>query len=261
MSTPIFILGNPRSGTTALATCFKEVLKIQGYIEGHFLKHIDRYKETTDSIFDKLTPHEKHKSIAMGNITKDIFTSNLLSAFKHTYESLFDNSQKYWFDKTPGIMPISDILYMWPNAKFIMLKRRSLENINSRIIKWKDSSFTQHCQQWSDIMKNWYYLDKSILGNNFIEIEHYDMLFNVHKVAQDIINLLPEYTDINKEIINFFSSNIVKGDKTQWTINQKPSILDIDTINWTDEQKETHNKICLETLHLYNYSCDKNYFL
>jgi hypothetical protein len=257
MSTPIFILGNPRSGSSTVLSCLRILLGIQGYNEGHFLKYIDRYKKLTNEIFDKLTESEKNKEIAMGNIDKKLFINNILHSFKNTYESLFDNSQKYWIDKTPdsNLQEIKQILYLWPDSKFIMLKRRSLENIKSRVIKFPHLDFKNHCEEWNHIMQNWYYLDKKLL-KNFIEIEHYDMLFNIEKVAKDITCLLPEYKDEEEQIINFF-----QRDYSQSTTGKKPSISDIDTINWTDEQKETHNKICLETLQLYGYSCDKNYFL
>lgn len=258
MATPIFILGNPRSGSTAMSFCLRKILGIQGYAEGHFLKYITRYKKLTNEIFDNLKESEKNKNVAIGNINQEILFNNILYAFKNTYESLFDISQKYWVDKTPESLPVHEILSIWPNSKFIFLKRRSLENISSRIIKWPHASFEIHCKSWSKFMMDWYNLDKSQL-NNFIEIEHYDMLFNTDKMVKSIINLLPEYSSHEEKIINFFSTNIVKAGGA-WQSNQKPKILDIETIEWTKEQKKTHSKICAETLDLYNYSLDKNYF-
>lgn len=257
MSTPVFISGNPRSGSSAVSACLRKVLNIQGYNEGHFFKYIKKYRETTNSVFDKLTPHEKNKNIAMGNIDKELFFNNILHAFKNTYESLFDISQKYWMDKTPdsNLREIEQFLYLWPDIKFIMLKRRSLENIKSRTIKFSHVPFVNHCNSWNNLMKFWYYLDKKLLNNNFIEIEHYDMLFNIEKVAKNIVSLLPEYKDKEPQIIQFFENNYLQS-----TTGKKPEIVDIETISWTDEQKKTHNKICGETLNLYNYSLDKNYF-
>jgi hypothetical protein len=257
MPTPIFILGNPRSGSSAVSTCLRNVLNIQGYNEGHFLKYITKYENITNEIFNNLSISEKNKNVAMGNIDKNIFLNNIFLAFKKTYESLFDDSKKYWMDKTPdsNLSHIKRLLYLWPNSKFIILKRRSLENIQSRTIKFPNVSFDKHCKSWNNLMKSWYHLDKSILKNNYIEIEHYDMLFNLDKVAEDLVRLLPEYRDKKQSVIDFFNTKY-----PQSTTGKKPEILDIDSIGWTDSQKNIHNNICGETLNLYNYSLDKNYF-
>lgn len=256
MSTPIFILGNPRSGSSTISSCLRNILGIQGYYEGHFLKYISKYKDITNNIFDNLEEYEKKKETAIGNINKEVLFHNILLSFKNTYELLFDKSQKYWLDKTPdyNLREIKEILYLWPDSKFIMLKRRSLENINSRINKFSHISFEEGCHHWNSIMEEWYYLDKKNI-NHFIEIEHYDMLYNINKVAEDIINLLPEYQDKKQDIINFIQTNYNES-----TTGKKPEILDIETINWTNEQKIKHNEICNITLNLYNYSLNKNYF-
>jgi hypothetical protein len=257
MPTPIFILGNPRSGSSAVSACLRNILNIQGYNEGHFLKYITKYKNITNEIFNNLSISEKNKSIAIGNIDKNIFLNNILLAFKKTYESLFDDSKKYWTDKTPdsNLSHIKSLLYLWPNSKFIMLKRRSLENIQSRTIKFSNVSFDKHCNGWNNLMREWYYLDKKILNNNYIEIEHYDMLFNLNKVADSLVELLPDYSNKKQDIIDFFNTKY-----HQSTTGKKPEILDIATIDWTEEQKKIHNNICGETLALYNYSLNKNYF-
>jgi hypothetical protein len=254
---PIFIMGNPRSGSSALTSCLKNVLNIQGYNEGHFLKYINNYKETTDKIFNNLSIHEKNPNVTMGNINRDKFFKNILQSFKQTYESLFDNSKLYWLDKTPGCLrQIEYLLFLWPNSKFIMLKRRSLENIKSRTLKFLHRSFEEHCREWNSNMISWYNFDKTIILNkNYIEIEHYDMLFNLNKISNDLIKLLPEYSDKKQGIIDFFSSKYPES-----TTGKKPEILDIDTIDWTDDQKNIHYKICSKTLELYNYSLNKSYF-
>jgi hypothetical protein len=257
MSIPIFVLGNPRSGSSAMSSCLRNILNIQGYHEGHFLKYIKNYQETTNKIFNNLLPNEIKPNIAMGNIKKSTFFNNILLAFKQTYESLFDNSQQYWLDKTPGsnLIHIRSLLYLWPNSKFIMLKRRSLENIQSGTIKFPNVSFDKHCNSWNNLMREWYYLDKKILNNNYIEIEHYDMLFNLNKVADSLVELLPDYSNKKQDIIDFFNTKYPES-----TTGKKPEILDIATIDWTEEQKKIHNNICGETLALYNYSLNKNYF-
>jgi hypothetical protein len=257
MSIPIFVLGNPRSGSSAMSSCLRNILNIQGYHEGHFLKYILQYKNITDKIFNNLSIHESNKKIAIGNIDKKLFYNNVILSFKTTYESLFDSSQPYWMDKTPG--NFIDLIYtinnLWPNSKFIFLKRRSLENVSSRLKKFTNLSFDTHCEQWSSLMDSWYFLDKEIIRDRFIEIEHYDLLFNLEKVSNDLIKLLPEYYDKKQNIINFLNTTYPES-----TTCKRPTLLDINTIDWSTSQKDTHYKICSQTLNLYNYSLDLNYF-
>lgn len=258
MSTPIFILGYPRSGTSTLAACFSNAMNIQGYNEGHFLKYIKNYVKLTDNIFSNLKSWETSKKITIGNIDKDLFIENINKAFKCTYESLFDLNEKYWFDKTPdsNLLLFDIINKLWPESKFIMIKRRSLETISSGLIKFANVTFEQHCLNWNNAMQQWTNIDKIKLKDRFIELENYDMLFNPEKISDQLICLLPEYKDKKEKIINFFQNNFFQS-----STGNKPEILDINTIQWTDEQKDMHNTICSETLNFYNYSLNKNYFL
>lgn len=258
MSTPIFILGNPRSGSSLITACLKQVLHIQGYNEGHFLKYMPKYQTLTDTIFSNRSLHEIHKDVGFGNINKEIFMHNIYLAFKNSYESLFDQSQTYWLDKTPIVFInlVHIINQLWPNAKFIVLKRRSLENIQSRIKKFTNTSFEQHCIEWHNTMNTWFYLDKNFITNRFIEIEHYDILFNSDNVGYQIASFLPEYKEYAKQITEYIQTH-----HPQSTTGFKPIILDINTIDWSKEQKITHDKICSETLSLYKYSTDSNYFI
>jgi len=254
---PIFIIGDIRSGSSAINDCLRDVLNIQGYNEGHFLKYIKNYQDITNEIFNNLLEYEQNPLIAIGNIDKNKFFNNILLAFQKTYESLFDNSQQYWIDKTPdfNLYHIKDLLNLWPNSKFIMLKRRSLENIKSKTIKFPHQSFGHHCDSWNDAMVRWYYLDKNVFNNNYIEIEHYDMLFNIDKIAEDLVRLLPEYGNKKQNIIDFLNTRY-----PQSSTGKKPEILDINSTGWTYDQIKIHHNICSETLDLYKYSLDKNYF-
>jgi hypothetical protein len=257
MSVPIFILGNPRSGSSVLCSCLRDVFGIQGYLEGHFLKYIEHYQHTTDQIFNNLSKYELLKSVAMGNVQKTVFENKIFEAFKITYESLLDLNQKYWLDKTPeNYNKTHTINNLWPNAKFIFLKRRSLENIHSRIKKFPHLSFQKHCEEWVATMAYWYNLDKTFISDRLLEIEHYDLLYNIEKIANDLTDFLPEFKDKTKEIIPFFTNQY-----HQSTTGKKPTILDIDTIDWSVAQKHIHNTICEPTMKLYNYSLKETYFL
>lgn len=258
MPTPIFILGSPRTGSSTLVGILKNVMNIQGYNEGHFLKYIKNYIKLTDKIFLDLKPWENNSRIAMGNINKDLLVENLLKGFKHTYESLFDPNEKYWFDKTPdsNLLLFNIINKLWPESKFIMIKRRSLENISSRLKKFPHIAFERHCLEWNNLMQHWANIDKIKLKDRFIELENFDMLFNQEKIADQLTCLLPEHEDKKEKIIFFLQNNFCQS-----AAGNKPEIFDINTIKWTDEQKNIHNTICGEILNFYNYSLDRNYFL
>jgi hypothetical protein len=254
---PIFIIGGPRTGSSTMCGCLRKCLNIQGYNEGHFLKYLNNYRILTNEIYNNLKVHEKSPLVAIGNIKEDILYNNIRNAFKETYESLFDRNQKYWVDKTPdnNLFLIREIIEMWPESIFIMIKRRSIENINSRVIKFPEVSFEHHCESWNSIMKFWYDLDKSILSN-YIEIDHYDMIFNTEYVSESIIKILPDYSHKKKEITNYLLNNHIESKN-----GKVKEIVDISDTNWSEAQKKTHMDICQDTLKLYNYSIDKNYFI
>lgn len=257
MSTPIFILGPPRSGTSVMCLCLRKALNIQGYNEGHFLKYLLRFEKLTNEMFEGLKPFEINKAVAMGNIDRRFFFDEIQLAFKHTYEKLFDLKEKYWVDKTAGTTPkeIQLIDKLWPESKFIVLKRRSLENISSSQKKFPDVPFKAHCLRWSAITKADRGLDRDFFGNRLIDLDHFDLMFNLEKVAEKLTTLLPEFQGLEGDIQRFFRIHFPES-----STGAAPKILDIATINWTSEQKEIHRETCSELLDLMGYSLDTSYY-
>ena len=120
---PLFVIGCPRSGTSALLQLFlqsEELRSVQS--EGHILW--DAYHHPRDRGWDSdaltaadVTPRER--------------------AYVHTAVRLWVRGRRF-VDKTPeNCLRISYLDALFPDARFVFLRRRAADNVSSLIEGWR----------------------------------------------------------------------------------------------------------------------------
>ena len=63
-----------------------------------------------------------------------------------------------WIEKTPGANNVHlapRFLALWPRARFIFVRRRAIENVNSHGRKFPTLGFAIGCEDWSATMEAW----------------------------------------------------------------------------------------------------------
>jgi hypothetical protein len=71
-----------------------------------------------------------------------------------------------WLDKTPStnmVFLAPRFRRIWPNARFVFMKRRAVENIASRMRKF-DFDFAHNCREWATIMEAWLSVREQLAG-------------------------------------------------------------------------------------------------
>lgn len=282
---PIFIVGSPRCGTTCLSRCIRSSPGLPGYDEGHFLTNLLDFAVLRHTLSEKIreNPHESNPDVAASHFPEYITEQMLYGIFKRAYENICKKqyeklyvidsdkkreplplSHKYFVDKSPGpkgILICKYLIKIWPNAKFIFMKRRSIENIFSRMKKFENNDytvekFTKHCNQWVNDMNYWYSDTKPHMPNSsYIEIDQYDIMHHPKGVISRICNLIPDLLDYKAQMINYMKNQFPESTNP----DQPPTILSINSVAWKQEFKNIHNNICKNDLDKYNYTLDINY--
>ena len=167
------------------------------------------------------------------------------------------NPKKPWIDKTPGTdmyTAIPDILDYWPAAKFIFAKRRSIENIMSRIRKFPNATFESHCSDWVGTMAGWRSLRST--GVPAIEIDQYDVARDPDGVA----NRLKDFLRLPESSALAIAAEM-KGSRPE---AEKGSDIGrtfaIEATGWTAEQIAMFKRLCSEEMSAFGYSYDAGYF-
>jgi hypothetical protein len=118
---PIFLIGGPRSGTSALLQAFlrtPELSTVQ--LEGHIL-------------WDEFHPKKRRDSDALG--AEDV--SERERRYVNLAVRLFARGARF-VDKTPeNTLRIRYLDALFPNATFVFLRRRAADNVNSLIEGWR----------------------------------------------------------------------------------------------------------------------------
>lgn len=255
---PIFIVGSARSGTSAMVLALRNSAQIPGYNEGHYLSVMHKMiKICTEHILER-KQNNKRPEVMLSHVRTDEFTSDIMAMMKSRMESYFPN-QKVWMDKTPDALMLRAIPYlilMWPKARFIFCKRRAIENIVSRLRKFKHLTFERNCEHWSTSMSLWLEVKGCIPENQRIEVDQYEMGMHPVETAESISKLLGLSEGQKKRIGDFFG-----GERVEFTGADEKSLKGLHELGWSGEQIEIYNRICAPMNKEYGYSEDSSYYL
>ncbi|MFI4889119.1 MAG: sulfotransferase family protein [Steroidobacterales bacterium] len=258
MQFPVFVLGSPRSGTSAVAQSLITATPYAGYNEGQVLDLLIPLLRALKHFYESKAHDLPSASRAMMMITKvpeEYFADGISALFADAVRPLFPS--RHWCDKTPTadmIWATPSLLRIWPNAKFIFLKRRALENLLSRIRKFRGVSFEYQCSDWVACMDAWRAVRGALVGHA-LELDHHFLARHPDQSAEAIGALLA------------LAPNEVEG-LTQLLSRHQPertsaSILDVadaSAIDWDSAQWATFERICGPTMAAYGYSRDQSYY-
>jgi len=252
----VFITGSPRSGTSVSGNAIRDALNAPGFGENHVSNILSNTLQELEKTYLNSGSSLSNKSL-VGVVNGAVLKASVINSFKALYNNFLTGD--YLVDKTPGIPAISSltsVLEAWPETKIIFCKRRGIENVASRLNKFPGISFDQHCKQWAKTFEVWKKIKRNLVeGENYIEIDQFDIQEKPAKVALDLSLFLVKSDELQNQIEKSFKNK--RPQKTQEI--SKPNSLD--NINWTLEQKELFLNHCLDANKEQGYSIDESYFL
>lgn len=182
---------------------------------------------------------------------------DIRDVFKNTTDAL--NREHPWLDKTgnPDMLAIlPELKAMWPDAVFIFAKRRGLENVASRLVKFPDYPFEYHCRDWAQNMVTWREVRPQLPDGCTIEIDQQDILRQPGKVAGGLAGFLRLEGQDTRAMQGIFEEN-----RPQQTAEGSAARIEtLATIPWTPEQVDVFTRVCGPQLEAYGYSWDDRYW-
>ncbi len=255
-SRPVFVLGSVRSGTTAICKALANGTRYQGFAEGHVLDVAIRLINAIAAHFEKKDPWippEVSAGYHLGQIGPDrLYAETILLIQRLTA----GYTTPYFFDKTPTYQMIASVPILadaWPQARFIFMKRRGIENISSRIRKFGNTDFAASCRDWALIMSSWRAM-REIVPGRFLEIDQQVMSTDPAGTAAQVGRLL----GLEPPEVAAFAT-ILGQVRPEVTDPAGQIAADLSDLGWSAEQIERFRGICGNEMDAYGYTYDARY--
>lgn len=280
---PIFILGNPRSGTSLLRLMLDSHNDICIPPESHFFLWLEeRYSEwdnnLLDTYIDDLYASTKFET---WNINKDELKqflgskviesyAHLNSLIYHYYCVLQGRQVIYWGDKNSlWVDKLHKIPKHYPNAFFIHIIRDgrdvacSYRSLNSRIINSKyapnlPNDIEEIAKAWISNIKGIEYFLRALNTQNIIQIRYEDLLKQPQKTLQSILNKIDlNFSKVQMQYYLKDKSNIEPSDFFVWKekLVQPPDLSNIGKykLQLSPEEINIFDTLAKKTLIKYGY--------
>jgi hypothetical protein len=251
---PLFIVGSPRSGTSLLVeVCL--AAGFSGFREGNLLTLVKPLLDQVDHhfhVFGRANP-----KTLIGTTDVEDMRAAVLGIFKRLLDER--NPVSPWFDKTcnPGmIYALPEIIGLWPGCRILFAKRRGIENVVSRLLKFPNRNFETHCRDWAANMAAWRETRTRLEPWRFIEVEQRDLVTRPDGIAAEIAGLL-ELGDAARTRIEA----VIRSERNQQTApGTAERILDLHDTGWTAQQIEVFETSCGLEMANFGYSTSLDYF-
>jgi hypothetical protein len=256
-SRPVFIIGAARSGTSVVGLALRRATRYRGFKEGHLLELGLRFADTIAAYFahkDQWMRAEAQAGYHLGRIPPSRVLAETMELLRRLTAGY---TTQFWFDKTPGHPMVASapiLARTWPNARFLFMKRRGLENLKSRRHKFRND-FAVDCRVWAGIMSEWRAV-RDVVGDRAIELDQRALLdepgFSATRIGA-LLELTPDEVDAFAAVLG--------QERPQVTDPTHRVIADIAELGWSDDEIETFRAICGPEMDAYGYTYDARYSL
>ena len=135
------------------------------------------------------------------------------------------------------------------------MNRRPVENISSRIKKFPQRSFHEHCEGWKKATETWIESKKNLPPSVYIEIDQRDVALNPDVVADKV----SEFLDFNREQRDSVAK-VFKQDRPENTGGDESVVKSLEDMDWTDEEKDFFEKTCGPLAKKCGYGLGNQYY-
>ena len=255
---PIFVLGSVRSGTSVVAQSLMLATRYRGNQEGLINQLIASLDGAVELYYDQneIDIVDPRRDTMIKLVPRQYFTEGVAALFVSAMRQLFPDG--LWVDKTPGFRMISQasrFAQLWPNARFIYMRRRPLENLVSRRRKYREQAHRESCELWARCMEAWSQMRPAMSGRA-LELDQLCVARAPDLAAAEIGALV----GLDREEVDILAATLAAHHPEQ-TSGDVAAALDAVELGWTADQWRDFDEVCGEWMEHFNYSKDQDYFL
>jgi hypothetical protein len=249
---PVFILGPARSGTSAMTLALLDSGAYLGTGEGHLLPLAHALVGTIDQYYQTRAddPHT-----LLGKLPIAAFQKLIRRSFVRLAADLFPTRR--WLDKTPTVEMVRASVLMkelWPNARFIFMKRRVIENVLSRRRKFPQDDTERHYSDWLAVMSAWLAV-RDQLGTSAIEIEHRHLVLEPDATVTTITKFLQLPQDAAARFRSYLTER-----RPEQTDTEFGAVYSLERLGLNESDAARLRSACDPVMAALGYSYGESYF-
>jgi hypothetical protein len=250
---PLFIVGSPRSGTSALVGALRAA-GYRGFNEGNFFGLLANFHLTIDNYFRSFGTDDPF--VMMSRIDRQELKTGVAELIRKIVDR--ENPVAPWMDKSGNpdvITMIPALVTQWPTAHFLFAKRRGLENITSRLKKFPNYSFEYHCRDWAANMAAWRAVRQELPDLRCLEMDQQSLIKTPIAAGRQIAAFLNLSVQQQTRLINTFR----KDRPQQTSAGSSERVLSLQSTGWSAQHKDIFMRLCGHEMQYYDYSLDETY--
>ncbi len=207
IASPLFIVGFPRSGTTAMvrALCTDPDFfgdKREGHFFYLFKKALQRIEEGKVS----------RNAIWASPERRQALFRHLGRGLDEFHRRVYNRTSGRWIDKTPGhqqlqVLPYIDLLF--PDARYMMISRSVFDSVRSNIANWPEleHDITDIARRWSIGRSAWRSFRSTIPADRFMEVKFNTFLNEPDMLVPDFTRVLELPKARGEKIVEYLKKN------------------------------------------------------
>lgn len=203
---PVFILGFPRSGTTAMARAVCTDPEFFGArYEGHF---VYLFRDALDRVSrGAVNP----ASIVMREENRTLLQNSIANGIDNFIRAVYGRQDGRWIDKTPDIAQIRAlpvINRLFPGARYIFLFRGVLDAVRSNIANWPQNRDVESlARRWKECQETWRAFRETIDEAAWLEVDQRIMVRKAAHYTPGLAKLLGISEDRASGITGYLLEN------------------------------------------------------
>ena len=244
---PVFILGEARSGTTAMLRGLRDGAGLFAWDEGHLFPMLP---SVLSAVMKAAAQYARDEARPPMSWAIDHFEPyRVLNDIVCSHDAIYAHAagDKRWADKTPNVaslvaVPLLDRIY--PGARFVFMHRHPVSLLRSRLRKFPRLSLETGIIGWAATMTGWGELKRLIDPSKRIEVPQAQLTSRAAAIA-DALELTTQQRDAFAAYVSLERPEATSAGQAEATL---------DDVDWPDDVKQWTADLCGSLSRGYGYS-------